>query len=554
MAITGYNLKIEYAKYPVVNAGSAKKPMYYIVDVCLIPEGASFSGELATVQRQNMIRFSCRKPHENYHSIVEEGLKLIGCADRLLPWGLKTDGNMVTVPGRRLPIPQIKYAERTARVEKGGWNLRDQKFVQGATVKEWTGLLIHWENEKPADHNAFLKQFHSVAKGLTVNWPAPILPHLRLAVAKGDKNVPNWMRALNENFEKQRGRVQLLVVILPNGGDRIFEYVKWIGDVRHGLLTHCCMGSKLMKQDLQYAANNAMKVNLKFGGVCQTLGNPHPVIKTGTTMVVGLDVTHPSATDPGNFPSVAGIVASTDKQLGQWPGEVRIQEGRNEQVVYLKEMMLGRLQRWRESNKGVLPSNIIIFRDGVSEGQFKMILNNELQSVRDAVQAIYKGTQPRITVLVVGKRHNVRFYPTRKEDMSDKQNCWPGTIVDRDITRPVYWDWYLQSQAPLQGSARPAHYIVIHDEIFSSGSPTTNPSDSLQELSNTICYMMGRCTRSISYCTPAFLADRFCDRGRKYVRAYYYEAEKMRNQRYPPAPSPNTVTLNPSCRERMVYI
>lgn len=543
----------------MVNTGSEKNPSYLPVEVCIIPEGVTFLGELGTVQRQSMIKFSCRKPHENFKSITDEGLAIIGCTDRLKPWGLKTDSNMITVPGRRLPEPKIRYLSTNARVDRGGWNLKDHKFVQGATIKDWTGLQIHWDNEKPTDQNTFLKQLHSVARNLTVNWPAPLLPHLRLAVSreqtKDDKDpIKRWMRALAEMFEKHRSRLQLLVVILPNGADRIFEYVKWLGDVKYGLLTHCCLSSKIAKADVQYSANNAMKVNLKFGGVCQTLGQPHSLIKTGTTMVVGLDVTHPSATDFDTFPSVAAIVASIDSRLGQWPGEVRIQEKKKEKIVYLKEMMLGRLQRWQSSNKGVLPANIIIFRDGVSEGQFKMVLNEELQSVRDAIQAIYKGNRPRVTVLVVGKRHNVRFYPTHKDEMSDKQNCRPGTIVDRDITRPVYWDWYLQSQAPLQGSARPAHYVVIHDEIFSTTGTSMNPSDSLQELSNTICYMMGRCTRSISYATPAFLADRLCDRGRKYVRAYYHEAQNMRNQGQPPMPSANVVTLSQNCREQMVYI
>lgn len=521
----------------------------------MIPEGATFSGELATSQRQNMIRFSCRKPHENWASITKEGLELIGSVERLMPWGLKTTDKMVTVPGRRLPVPKIKYAKSLARVERGGWNLKDQKFVEGATVKDWSGLVIHWNNEKPIDQSGFLKQLHSVARGLTVNWPAPLLPPLRLAVGKGDDHAMAWMKALNDLFEKHRARLQLLVVILPNGADRIFEYVKWLGDVKYGLLTHCCLASKLAKADMSYSANNAMKINLKFGGVCQTLEQPHSLIKTGTTMVVGLDVTHPSPSDPATFPSLAAIVASTDGRLGQWPGEIRIQEKRNEKVLFLKEMMLGRLHRWRDSNKA-LPSNIIIFRDGVSEGQFKMVLTEELQSVKHAVQAIYKGTLPKITVLVVGKRHNVRFYPTTRNDMTEKQNCFAGTIVDRDITRPIYWDWYLQSQAPLQGSARPAHYIVIHDEIFTGTKSLGNPSDSLQELSNTICYMMGRCTRSISYATPAFLADRLCDRARKYVRSYYYENWIVRHIKMATGPPPpnHVVALADKCREQMVYI
>jgi hypothetical protein len=64
--------------------------------------------------------------------------------------------------------------------------------------------------------------------------------------------------------------------------------------------------------------------------------------------------------------------------------------------------------------------------------------------------------------------------------------------------------------------------------------------------------MMGRATRSISYSTPAFLADKFCDRGRKYLLAYYhdnnqqvYDSEKF---------SGNTLNISRNCPNSMVYI
>ena len=53
-------------------------------------------------------------------------------------------------------------------------------------------------------------------------------------------------------------------------------------------------------------------------------------------MVVGLDVTYPSPGSAEGAPSVAGIVASVDPFLGQFPSDFSIQEGRVEMVAALK--------------------------------------------------------------------------------------------------------------------------------------------------------------------------------------------------------------------------
>lgn len=46
-------------------------------------------------------------------------------------------------------------------------------------------------------------------------------------------------------------------------------------------------------------------------------------------------------------------------------------------------------------------------------------------------------------------------------------NPKPGVVVDRHITGygERLWDFYLQPHRALQGTAKPAHYIVIKNEI-----------------------------------------------------------------------------------------
>jgi eukaryotic translation initiation factor 2C len=71
---------------------------------------------------------------------------------------------------------------------------------------------------------------------------------------------------------------------------------------------------------------------------------------------------------------------------------------------------------------------------------------------------------PKITVIVVGKRHHVRFFPANANEADRSGNCIAGTVVDSDIAHPVEFDFYLQSHGGLLGTSRPSHYNVLHDE------------------------------------------------------------------------------------------
>lgn len=64
----------------------------------------------------------------------------------------------------------------------------------------------------------------------------------------------------------------------------------------------------------------------------------------------------------------------------------------------------------------------------------------------------------------------------------------------------------------LQGTTRPTHYYVVHDEIGFK-------ADALQGLTNAVSYMFARATKAVSLASPAYYADLCCERGRCYLHA-----------------------------------
>jgi eukaryotic translation initiation factor 2C len=192
-------------------------------------------------------------------------------------------------------------------------------------------------------------------------------------------------------------------------------------------------------------------------------------------------------------------------------------------------MLKSRLALWAKSNFGAYPQNLLIYRDGVSEGQYNLIIEHELPLLRKACRETYsadstKAGIPHMTIVVVGKRHHTRFYPVQEADADNSSNPHHGTVVDRGVTEARTWDSYIQAHTALQGTARPAHNVVILDEIFrylQVKAPFKNTADMLNDLTHNMSYMYGRATKPVSICPPAYYADLVCERARRYLSGVF---------------------------------
>lgn len=408
----------------------------------------------------------------------------------------------------------------------GSWNMRDIQFSKPASMKSWSYLYIDQEGARPVfthpdQLNKSLQAFRKTLRdmGMAVD------PHKqgKRVVLTGKSDAADIEAAILD-LQKVHNPVFILGIFYTKDTG-IYNCVKQVCDVRCGIRNVNVLAEKIVNSNDQYNANVGLKINLKLGGANQALQQSDlGLISEGKTMLVGIDVTHPSPGSASSAPSVAGIVASVDANLAQWPAEIRVQSARQEMVADLETLLVSRLNHWRKINKN-LPENIIIYRDGVSEGQYNTVIDKELPLLQSACKKTYPADQtkkglPRLAIIIVGKRHNTRFYPTSEQD-SNRDNPIPGTVVDRGVSEARDWDFFLQAHSALQGTARPAHYFTVWDEIFyprhpaNSGGP--GAADVLQDLTHKMCYLFGRATKAVSVCPPAYYADLVCTRARCYL-------------------------------------
>ena len=164
------------------------------------------------------------------------------------------------------------------------------------------------------------------------------------------------------------------------------------------------------------------------------------------------------------------------------------------------------------------PKQIVIFRDGVSESQFQMILQDEWPQIQATIRQKYGAnghqTPPRVLLMCVLKRHSTRFFPSNDQESDQKGNPFCGLVVDDHVTYKHAYDFYLQSHACIQGTARPAHYVVLVDEI-------NLPQAIVQKETYEQCFLYGRCSKAIGIHPAARYADRACERGRHYLHSSF---------------------------------
>ena len=157
-------------------------------------------------------------------------------------------------------------------------------------------------------------------------------------------------------------------------------------------------------------------------------------------------------------------MANIDLLPQMYGANVKVQRKCRESVVYLLDAIRERLVSFYR-HTGQKPTRIVVYRDGVSEGQFAEVLREEIHGIRSACLILSPDYRPPITYIVVQKRHHARMFCKYSQDTAGKaKNIPAGTTIDTGITSPEGFDFYLCSHFGVQGTSRPARYHVLWDD------------------------------------------------------------------------------------------
>ncbi|KAG7450179.1 argonaute-like protein [Guyanagaster necrorhizus] len=523
-----YRYKIRYPQLPLIDVGGQKANLLP-PEVCEILPNQPFKGKLSDENTAAMIKAAAKPPNINATAIMNAGLNELGFRQGAAPlgaFGISIGPDMTVVPGRILPTPGITYSIGHPDVDanKASWNLRNVKFLKGGKLARWLVLLIadgNHREEFSGPDDPELKQtvngFTNMCKnsGMSVEPPMACLSAALPVKERADPIRSQAIDKIRATLRSHPQKPNFVLVILSSSDKHVYAGLKHLCDAYLDVPTVCVHAGKIRKDrgQMQYFANVALKVNIKTGGANHALDKEGMKwLHAAQTMLVGIDVTHPGPGSVRGTPSIAAVVASVDSYFAQFPASMQLQESKKEMVTNLAVMMFERLTLFRSRNRR-LPERVLVYRDGVSEGQLMTVVEEEMPAIRAAFRKFDTPQQkysPKLSIVVCGKRHHTRFYPTDAAGADSNGNPKPGTVVDRGVTAVYNFDFFLQAHAGLHGTTRPTHYYVVYDDIGFK-------ADELQTLTNHISYLYSRATKAVSLASPAYYADMACERGRCYI-------------------------------------
>ncbi|XP_010499678.1 PREDICTED: protein argonaute 2-like [Camelina sativa] len=524
---TKYGRDIEHKDIPCLDLGKNGQQDLVPMEFCDLVEGQIYPKEnlnnKSALWLKKLSLVSPQQRQKNIDKMIKSRNGPSG-GGVIRNFGLKVDTNMTSVVGRVLKAPTLKLADGRgpAPVEPNAtknnqWNLMWKGVTKGSKVKHWAVLdFTASERSDTMIPNGFVNALIERCWKLGMQMEPPIVYKTsRMDTLSNCNALEELLRSVIEEASRKHGGGRpTLVLCAMSGRANGYKTLKWVAETKIGLVTQCFLTGPVTRGGRisdQYLANLALKINAKVGGSnVELMDNTFSFFqKNDEVMFIGADVNHPAARDKMS-PSIVAVVGTLNwPEANRYAARVNSQPHRKEEIQGFGGACL-ELVNAHVKSTGKQPNKIVIFRDGVSDGQFDMVLNVELLDVKLTFQK--NGYNPKITVIVAQKRHQTRFFPATSNDGSDEGNVPSGTVVDTKVIHPYEYDFYLCSHHGGIGTSKPTHYYTLWDEIGFT-------SDQAQKLIFEMCFTSTRCTKPIALVPPVYYADMVASRGRMYHEA-----------------------------------
>ncbi|KAI8960336.1 Piwi-domain-containing protein [Daldinia sp. FL1419] len=508
-----WGIRLRWARLPLIEATNGN---IYPMELCNSIEDQRYTFKLNPRQTSDMIKAAATRPPQRQKDIIEGITHLKWSEDPYLKaFGISISSSMAISDARLLKNPEVAFGNKKVNPGTSGrWDLRGMKFAEPNRLQlhSWSVVCCGEDTVRQDELENFARLFSQSYRG---HGGLVVKPALCLTIGFGDNDYAKICEQAYNITEKAHPGIdpQMIFFILPTRNQLVYERVKKSMDCRYNLVSQCIQAGHARKAQLQYISNVAMKVHCKLGGVTFKVPNAlkpnSPPFWSVPTMMIGVDVSH--AAPGSNQPSMAALTMSMDKYATRFSAACQTNGWRVETIQPdIMESMITKLAKTWVSTNGTQPQHIYYLRDGVAEGQFQDVLNKEVDQIKRVFNKL--GFKiPKFTVIIATKRHHVRFFPKPhdKETGDRNGNPLPGTLVERDVTHPQHWDFYLCSHVAIQGTARPVHYQVILDEAG------VQPND-LTKMIYQQCYQFCRSTTPVSLHPAVYYAHLASNRARSH--------------------------------------
>ena len=247
----------------------------------------------------------------------------------------------------------------------------------------------------------------------------------------------------------------MVVCVLPNNRKDRYDALKVFLCVEDPVPSQMVLRNTLAKRSLTIATKIVLQMECKMGGELWAVQIP-----VNGLMVIGIDTYHDTLR---RVQSVAGFIASLNNTCTRYYTCAKFQQPGEELHNSLQTLVTNALRRYHEVNAEV-PKYVVVYRDGVGDGQVLTVQQHEVPQVSEALRSL--APQCKLMYIVVKKRIAARFFQLAN---GTEANPPPGTVIDDLVTRPNAFDFFVVSQSVNRGTVNPASdtkNVVLSKLIF----------------------------------------------------------------------------------------
>ncbi|KAI4731767.1 Piwi-domain-containing protein [Aureobasidium sp. EXF-10728] len=551
-----HNIRLQYPGWPVVQM---TKKAILPLELLKIKENQRYTFKLDEVQTSAMIKRAVTPPDQRW-TAIQNGVNMINWSTDpcLAHFGMSIEQKPVDAKARLLNNPKLQFGGTGSAAQAdprttGRWDLKGKKFASvppPAVLNGTWGVCVvpgRFQVDKAAIERfvrAFAQSYNAHGASLPPAYQNPAIHY-----PSNSDPATFAQETFTVSGNKHKLRPQILMFILMDKNSFVYGKIKRYCECRLGIPSQCVQYAHVQKAQPQYISNVLMKFNAKLGGFTNTAFTQQTVkgILDNTTVVIGADVSHSAPGLPG--PSMAAMTVSMNLNGTRYAAAVETNGCRVEMITdenIEKHIMSLIKNGWvNKVGQGRAPATVLYFRDGVSEGQFVQVIDQEVAAMKKAFTKMLSAS-PKFLVVIASKRHHVRFFPQSGGDKN--KNPLPGTLVETGVTQPYENDFYLCAHAAIKGTARPVHYNVLLNE-------PQWPNDKIQTLIYEHSYQYIRATTPVSIFPAVYYAHIASLRAVHHSKSFGVELDQQttvpsnpgaNDQVFPPLlPMANPAVMNP---------
>lgn len=279
----------------------------------------------------------------------------------------------VTMNGYILNEPVIVLKDTEIRPNNGQVSIRN-RILSPVVIKDWLAIYTDKGRQDKEDFEKFMATMKEASKVLGIQVTNP-------GVCYSDGSFQSFEEKINADFEKN-GKPTICLTFMSNYEAKFYPRLKQLLYNKWGVPHQNVLKKSLFKNPMSVVTNILLQMNAKMGEPLWRVQKNHKELRNKTIAIGGLAIYHKLI---NKNESCAAFVGTTNPELCSYYSYAKLMPMNTQRIEPLHDMMVGWLKAYYKRNAKDLPELLILYRDGVGEGQIKGILDVEMPALRRAV-------------------------------------------------------------------------------------------------------------------------------------------------------------------------